>query len=59
MFALARLKARTGAALGNPVLRAKGRVTLIDGLLACAVLVGLLLDTLLGWWWAATPPPAW
>jgi len=27
-------------------------VTLIDGLLAAAVLVGLVLNTALGWWWA-------
>ncbi|MEU6967436.1 hypothetical protein AB0A71_06810 [Kitasatospora aureofaciens] len=27
-------------------------VTLIDGLLAAAVLLGLVLNTTLGWWWA-------
>ncbi len=52
MFVLAGLKSRTGRALGNPVLQTEGRVTLIDGLLACAVLVGVLLNTVLGWWWA-------
>ncbi|MHC3467100.1 cation diffusion facilitator family transporter [Streptomyces sp. 7R007] len=52
MFALAYGKARTGAALGNPVLVTEGRVTLIDGLLAAAVLLGLVLDSALGWWWA-------
>ncbi|MEU6065029.1 cation transporter [Streptomyces sp. NPDC047082] len=52
MFALAFGKSRTGAALDNPVLTAEGRVTLIDGLLAAAVLLGLLLNTALGWWWA-------
>lgn len=52
MFALAAGKARTGAALGNPVLATEGRVTLIDGLLAAAVLFGLLLNSLAGWWWA-------
>jgi divalent metal cation (Fe/Co/Zn/Cd) transporter len=52
MFALAASKARTGHALHNPVLQAEGRVTLIDGLLAVAVLVGLVLNTALGWWWA-------
>jgi hypothetical protein len=31
MFALAAAKARTGAALGNPVLQTEGRVTLVDG----------------------------
>lgn len=52
MFLLARLKARTGRALANPVLRTEGHVTMIDGLLACAVLLGVLLNTLWGWWWA-------
>jgi divalent metal cation (Fe/Co/Zn/Cd) transporter len=52
MFALASSKARTGATLGNPVLATEGRVTLIDGLLAVAVLAGLLLNAGLGWWWA-------
>jgi len=52
MFALAAGKSAVGRALDNPVLRAEGRVTLIDGLLASAVLVGLVLDATLGWWWA-------
>ncbi|OBK93809.1 cation transporter [Mycobacterium sp. 1165178.9] len=52
MFALAAGKARTGAALRNPVLTSEGRVTLIDGLLAVAVLLGLLLNSIAGWWWA-------
>lgn len=52
MFALARGKARTGAALGNIVLTTEGRVTLIDGLLAAAVQLGLLLNSLAGLWWA-------
>jgi divalent metal cation (Fe/Co/Zn/Cd) transporter len=52
MFALAAGKARTGKALDNPVLRTEGRVTLIDGILAAAVLLGLVLNAALGWWWA-------
>jgi divalent metal cation (Fe/Co/Zn/Cd) transporter len=52
MFALAAGKATTGTALGNPVLRTEGRVTLIDGILATAVLAGLALNAGLGWWWA-------
>ncbi|MDH2445416.1 cation transporter [Amnibacterium sp. CER49] len=52
MFALAAGKTRIGRALGNPVLVAEGRVTVVDGVLAVAVLVGLLLDAALGWWWA-------
>jgi len=30
----------------------EAHVTLIDALLAAAVLVGLLLNALAGWWWA-------
>jgi divalent metal cation (Fe/Co/Zn/Cd) transporter len=52
MFALARGKAVTGRALDNPVLRTEGRVTMIDGILAVAVLAGLSLNASAGWWWA-------
>ena len=52
MLALARGKAVTGRALGNPVLQAEGRVTLVDACLAAAVLVGLTLNAAFGWWWA-------
>ena len=52
MFVLAAGKAATGSELVNPVLQAEGRITLIDGILATAVLVGLVLNALLGWWWA-------
>ncbi|CCB78389.1 MULTISPECIES: cation transporter [Streptomycetaceae] len=52
MFALAWGKARVGAALDDPVLRTEGRVTLVDGLLALAVLLGLVLNGVVGWWWA-------
>ena len=52
MFALAAGKASTGSALGNPVLTAEGRVTMIDGILAAAVLLGLALNAAAGWWWA-------
>jgi divalent metal cation (Fe/Co/Zn/Cd) transporter len=52
MFALAAEKGRTGAQLGNHVLQAESRITLIDGILATAVLVGLVLNALFGWWWA-------
>jgi divalent metal cation (Fe/Co/Zn/Cd) transporter len=52
MFTLAAGKPRTGRALGNPVLRTEGRVTTADGILAVAVLAGLLLNAALGWWWA-------
>lgn len=52
MLGLAWGKIRTGHALGNPVLRAEGKVTLVDAYLAGAVLAGLVLNALLGWWWA-------
>jgi divalent metal cation (Fe/Co/Zn/Cd) transporter len=52
MFGLAAGKARTGKALDNPVLQTEGRVTAIDGILAVAVLLGLVLNAAAGWWWA-------
>ena len=52
MFVLAAGKARTGRALGNPVLATESRVTLVDGILAAAVLLGLTVNAELGWWWA-------
>ena len=52
MFALATGKARTGRALDNPVLVTEGRVTVVDGILAVAVLLGLILNAVAGWWWA-------
>jgi len=52
MLGLAAGKGRAGRALANPVLRTEARVTLVDGLLAAAVLLGLVLNAGLGWWWA-------
>jgi divalent metal cation (Fe/Co/Zn/Cd) transporter len=52
MFALAAGKRRVGLALGNPVITHEAAVTVVDGLLAVAVLVGLVLNAVLGWWWA-------
>jgi divalent metal cation (Fe/Co/Zn/Cd) transporter len=52
MFTLAAAKTRTGRAVGNIVLQVEGRVTLVDGLLASAILVGLLLNVWMDWWWA-------
>jgi divalent metal cation (Fe/Co/Zn/Cd) transporter len=52
MFALAAGKRHTGRALGNQVLLTAGRVTFIDGLLATAVVVGLVLNAAAGAWWA-------
>jgi divalent metal cation (Fe/Co/Zn/Cd) transporter len=52
MFALAAGKRATGRALDNRVLQTEARVTVIDGLLATAVLIGLILNAAAGWWWA-------
>lgn len=52
MLALAAGKHRIGTQLDNPVLKTEARVTLVDAYLAGAVLVGLVLNSLLGWWWA-------
>jgi divalent metal cation (Fe/Co/Zn/Cd) transporter len=48
MLALAYGKDRTGRALGNPVLQSESRVTVVDGALAGAVLLGLLLNAVMG-----------
>lgn len=52
MFVLAAGKESTGRRLDNPVLRTEGRVTFVDGVLATAVLAGLVLNAVYGWWWA-------
>ena len=52
MLALSRAKSATGRALGDPVLQTEARVTLIDALLATAVLASLVLNALDGAWWA-------
>ncbi len=52
MLLLAWGKNATGQALGNPVLIKEGKVTLVDAMLAAAVLAGLLVNAVAGWWWA-------
>ncbi len=52
MLSLATGKAYTGKKLDNVILKTEARVTLIDAYLAASVLIGLLLNSLLGWWWA-------
>lgn len=52
MFVLAAAKAQVGKALQNRVLQTEGRVTLVDAWLATAIVLGLLLNTFVGWWWA-------
>jgi divalent metal cation (Fe/Co/Zn/Cd) transporter len=34
------------------VLMAEARVTLVDGTLAAGILIGLVLNAVIGWWWA-------
>ena len=52
MLLLAWGKKVTGERIGNPVLMTEAHVTLIDALLAAAVLVGLILNAAFGWWFA-------
>ena len=52
MLALAAGKRSTGVQLGNLVLQTEARVTLIDALLAAAILIGVGLNAWLGWWWS-------
>jgi divalent metal cation (Fe/Co/Zn/Cd) transporter len=52
MSLLAWGKRVTGRQLGNAVLIAESRVTLMDAALASSVFVGVGLNTLFGWWWA-------
>ena len=52
MLLLAYGKQATGKKIKNAVLVTEARVTLVDAYLAGAVLVGIILNTTLGWWWA-------
>ncbi len=52
MFSLAFAKMRTGRALDHAVLQTEAKVTMIDGVLAATILVGLVLNAAFGWWWA-------
>ena len=52
MFALAYGKADTGRRLDNIVLQTEARITLVDGALATAVLVGVVLNAAASLWWA-------
>ncbi len=52
MLALAAGKRSTGIQLRSRVLQTEARVTMIDGLLAAAILTGTALNAVLGWWWA-------
>jgi divalent metal cation (Fe/Co/Zn/Cd) transporter len=52
MLCLAAAKRDTGQRLDNAVLATEARVTLVDGALAAAVLLGVALNAAMGWWWA-------
>ena len=52
MFGLARVKRRTAEQLDSEPLRAEATMTLLDGFLATATLIGLALNAAAGWWWA-------
>lgn len=52
MLLLAWGKRVTGRELANPVLIRESRVTVVDGVLAAAVLAGVVLNALAGLWWA-------
>lgn len=43
---------RTGRLLGSPTVVADSKQTLLCAYLSAVLLVGLLLNSLLGWWWA-------
>jgi divalent metal cation (Fe/Co/Zn/Cd) transporter len=45
-------KLRTARALGSRALEADSKETFVCAYLSLALLVGLLLNALLGWWWA-------
>jgi divalent metal cation (Fe/Co/Zn/Cd) transporter len=52
MFALALVKRRIADRLDSAPLRSEATMTLLDGFLATATLVGLALNAAAGWWWA-------
>ena len=52
MFLLAYGKRKIGKQIPNKILMEESIVTIIDGALAVALLMGVLLDMYLGWWWA-------
>ncbi len=52
MFGLARVKRATAEQLDSEPLRSEATMTLLDGFLATATLIGLALNAVAGWWWA-------
>ena len=52
MLSLALFKRRLGRQLDSRPLLAESRMSLLDGLVAASVLIGLVVNAVLGWWWA-------
>jgi divalent metal cation (Fe/Co/Zn/Cd) transporter len=52
MFVLAFLKRRIARQLDSAPLHSEATMSLLDGILAVATLIGLALYALAGWWWA-------
>lgn len=52
MLSLAYGKRKVGKQIPNEVLMEEAIVTVVDGLLAVALLIGVILDMYFGWWWA-------
>jgi divalent metal cation (Fe/Co/Zn/Cd) transporter len=52
MTVLGGAKRSVGRQLGNRVLEAEARFSLVDAALSGTVLIGLVLNLALGWWWA-------
>jgi divalent metal cation (Fe/Co/Zn/Cd) transporter len=52
MFLLAYGKGKIGTAINSKILQKESKITVIDGLLAVAVLFGVFLNTFFGFWWA-------
>jgi divalent metal cation (Fe/Co/Zn/Cd) transporter len=52
MFGLALVKRRIADKLNSAPLRSEATMTLLDGFLATATLIGLALNAVAGWWWA-------
>ncbi|HSX40158.1 MAG TPA: cation transporter [Candidatus Saccharimonadales bacterium] len=54
MSVLSFQKLKVGKAMKNNVLIAEAKVTRVDGMLAAATLIGVLLNSIFGLWWADT-----
>mgnify|MGYP001818615312 CR=1 FL=1 len=52
MFGLAIAKRRIAHRIDSTPLAAEASMTLLDGVLSTATMLGLLLNATLGWWWA-------